>query len=95
MTKSTDLGTVSILCIIFTAKWDTQQAHACNKHGILSCDGMYTEAQKITCIDLHYNQCVTDSESKNMTEYHLESLLPYKKKMDDILQLCLGMMFLH
>ena len=31
-------------------------------------------------IDLHYNRCVTDSENKNMTEYHLESLLPYKTK---------------
>ena len=52
MVKSTDLGTVSILCFPspFTAKWDTEQAHACNKHGILSCDGMYTEAQKITCM---------------------------------------------
>ena len=48
-------------------------------------------------MDLQYDQCVTDSENKNMTEYHLESLLPSKKekKMDDILQLCLGMMFLH
>ena len=42
LVKSTDLGTVSILYIIFTAKWDTQQAHACNKHGMLSWDGMYT-----------------------------------------------------
>ena len=59
MVKSTDLGTVSILCIIFTAKWDTEQAHACNKHGMLSGDGMYTEAQKITCMCMMFTwSCV-------------------------------------
>ena len=42
MVKSTDLGTVSILCTIFTAKWDTKQAHACNKNGMPSSDGMDT-----------------------------------------------------
>ena len=31
--KSTDLGTVSILCIISIAKWDTKQVHACKMHG--------------------------------------------------------------
>ena len=30
--KSTDLGTVSILCIKFIAKWDTKQVHACKMH---------------------------------------------------------------
>ena len=59
MVKSTDLGTVSIPCIIFIAKWDTQQAHACYKHGILSCDGMYTEAKKITCMCMMFtSHCV-------------------------------------
>ena len=31
--KSTDMGTVSILCIISLAKWDTKQVHACKMHG--------------------------------------------------------------
>ena len=46
-------------------------------------------------MDLHYNQYVTDTENKNMTEYHLESFLPSKKKWDDISQWDLELMFLH
>ena len=46
-------------------------------------------------MDLHHNQYVTDTESKIMTEYHLESLLPSKKKWDGILQLGLELMVLH
>ena len=46
-------------------------------------------------MDLHYNQYVTDTVNKNVTEYHLESPLRSKQKWDDILQLDLELMFLH
>ena len=36
-------------------------------------------------MDLHYNQYETDTENMNMTENHMEFLLPSKKKWDDIL----------
>ena len=114
--ESTDFGTVSILCIIFTAKWASTQAHAFNKHGMLSWDGMYcniSSEKSLECkwcsLDLvysslnipmfsngpTYNQYVMDTENKNMTEYHLESLLPSKKTWDDILELGLELMFLN
>ena len=38
-------------------------------------------------MDLHYNQYVTDTENKNITEYHLETLLCSKQKWGDISQL--------
>ena len=44
---------------------------------------------------LHYNQYVTNTENKNITEYHLEFRLLSKKKYDDIFQLGLELMFSH
>ena len=46
-------------------------------------------------MDLHYNQYETDTENMNMTENHMEFLLPSKKKWDDKLQLGWELLFLH
>ena len=36
-------------------------------------------------MDPHYNQYETDTDNMNMTENHMEFLLPSKKKWDDLL----------
>ena len=48
-------------------------------------------------MDPHYNQYETDTDTCNMniTENHMEFLLPSKKKLDDILQLGWELLFLH
>ena len=68
--KSTNLATLPIIYIIFTAKLDTKQTHACNKHGLLSRDDMSNTFRKLTWIQMMFTwSCVFKPQSSDVFKW--------------------------